>query len=62
VNKKLEVGSSGVGSVQTGTRKAGEVVQHLVNASFDVVFEESGEAGMFLSDDHHLQQPFSITG
>ena len=46
----MEVGSSGVGSrVRTSTWNAGEVVQHLVSASFDVVFEESGDAGMFLS-------------
>ena len=53
----MDVGSSGVGSrVQPSTRNAEDVVQHLVNASFDVVFEESGEAGMFSSDD--LDHPF----
>ena len=53
----MEVGSSGVGSrVRTSTRNAGEVVQHLVSASFDVVFEESGEAGMFSSDDDRFEQ------
>jgi hypothetical protein len=33
-----------------------DVVQHRVTASFDVVFEESGDAGMFSSDDHRVQQ------
>ena len=47
---EVQVGSSGVGSrVRTSTRNAGDVVQHLVSASFDVLFEESGDAGMFLS-------------
>ena len=31
-------------------------MQHLVNASFDVVFEESAEARMFSSEDHRFQQ------
>ena len=31
-------------------------MQHLVSASFDVVFEESGEAGMFSSDDDRFEQ------
>ena len=53
----MEVGSSGVCSrVRARTRNAGEVVQHLISASFDVVFEESTKAGMFSSDDHRFQQ------
>ena len=43
-------------SSQPSTRNTGDVEQHLVNASFDVMFEESGEAGMFSSDDHQFQQ------
>ena len=31
-------------------------MQHRVNASFYMLFEESGEAGMFSSDDHRFQQ------
>jgi hypothetical protein len=52
--RQLSTGEGGfTGDPEDGTQ---ERWCSIVNASFDVAFDESGEAGMFPSEDHRFQQ------